>query len=275
MPLQGSRSKAAGKSVSSEASSSSKRRAHHQINPSMSSSVISTPSKSTRRTIQRIYDISRDVFAAATPGFVPLPSDVESLSGFLDNLTLQDIGLNATMPHFIANPQVNPKVTYLPIADTPTLSMGVFCFPQSAEIPLHDHPGMTVFSKILLGSMYIKSYDWVITAPACEQITRMPNGARLAKLHTDAIFDATSKTVVLYPEDGGNLHCFNAMSPCAVLNVMGPPYSLKEGRDCSYFSSEVASAGAGGDGQYAWLNEVPCTIEMKVARMHMRPNIRV
>ncbi|CAO2165349.1 unnamed protein product [Urochloa humidicola] len=149
MPLQGSKSKAASKSVSSDASSSSKRRPRHQINPSASSSVISTPSKSTTRIIQRICDISRDVFAAATPGFVPLSSDVTRLSGFLDSLTLQeDIGLNATMPHFVANPQGNPKVTYLPIANTPTLSMGVFCFPQSAVIPLHDHPGMTVFSKI-------------------------------------------------------------------------------------------------------------------------------
>ncbi|CAO2183533.1 unnamed protein product [Urochloa humidicola] len=275
MPLQGSRSKAAGKSVSSDASSSSKRRPHRQINPSVTSSVISTPSKSTTRTIQRIYDISRDVFADATPGFMPLPSDVARLSGFLDSLTLQDVGLNATMPHFVANPQGNPKVTYVPITNTPTLSMGVFCFPQSAVIPLHDHPGMTVFSKILLGSMYIKSYDWVIAPSASNQITRMPNGVRLAKLHTDAIFDTTSKTVVLYPEDGGNLHCFNVMSPCVVLDVMGPPYSLEEGRDCSYFSSEVASAGASGDGQYAWLNEVPCTTEMKVARMRMRPNIRV
>lgn len=59
-------------------------------------------------------------------------------------------------------------------------------------------------------------------------------GARLAKMKTDAIFDASSETVVLYPEDGGNLHCLTAMSPCAMLDVMGPPYS--EGRDCSYFS---------------------------------------
>jgi hypothetical protein len=48
-------------------------------------------------------------------------------------------------------------------------------------------------------------------------------GSRLAKVNTDAVFDASSDTVVLYPENGGNLHCFTALTPCAVLDVMAPP----------------------------------------------------
>ncbi|GJM96060.1 hypothetical protein PR202_ga12866 [Eleusine coracana subsp. coracana] len=33
--------------------------------------------------------------------------------------------------------------------------------PTGGVMPLHDHPGMTVFTKLLVGSAYIESCDWV------------------------------------------------------------------------------------------------------------------
>ncbi|KAG6532879.1 hypothetical protein ZIOFF_006738 [Zingiber officinale] len=152
----------------------------------------------------------------------------------------------------------------------------IFCLPTSSVIPLHDHPGMTVLSKVLYGSLHVKSYDWV--EPPCMALSseKLP-GVRLAKLHMDTVLSAPCPTAILYPRSGGNLHCFTSVASCAVLDVLAPPYSEETGRCCTYyrdlpyssFTAERRNVVNENEDDYAWLEAIsdsPVDIYMRTGR---------
>ncbi|XP_057820379.1 plant cysteine oxidase 4 isoform X2 [Cryptomeria japonica] len=115
----------------------------------------------------------------------------------------------------------SPRVTYVHLHECDSFSMGIFCLPKSAVIPLHDHPGMTVFSKVLYGSMHVSAYDWYDQ----HKDTQHFGGMKLAKPKVDTIYNESSGSTVLYPARAGNIHCFTALTSCAVLDILSPPYA--------------------------------------------------
>lgn len=210
--------------------------------------------------VQKLYDTCKDVFANGGPDIVPSPYHVQKLRALLDGMKLVDVGLTQDMPYFRKLERNGvPFITYLHVYECSKFSIGIFCLPPAGIIPLHNHPGMTVFSKLLFGSIHIKSYDWVTEAPEISKENLKPSlnqpaGTRLAMVNTDAVFTAPCKTSILYPAAGGNMHCFTALTSCAVLDVLGPPYSDPEGRDCIYYR-DVPCANFSGDMVVVPVNE--------------------
>lgn len=210
--------------------------------------------------VQRLYETCKEVFENGGPGIVPPPEDIERVRAVLDEMKPENVGLKPEMSYFRTQLARNtPPITYLHLYESDKFSMGIFCLPPSGVIPLHNHPGMTVFSKLLFGTMHIKSYDWVDDAqsstsadpnplessaddaqrntsddPNPSEIVAAP-AVRLAKIKVDSNFTAPCNPSILYPADGGNMHCFTAVTACAVLDVLGPPYSDPDGRHCTYY----------------------------------------
>ncbi|XP_074590687.1 plant cysteine oxidase 2-like [Curcuma longa] len=221
--------------------------------------------------IQRLFLACKAVFKGL--GTVPEPADVQKLQLLLDKMGPEDVGLSTDIVFFGEEDHISKRtsrITYATIYNCDNFSMCMFFVPRAAVIPLHDHPGMTVFSKLLLGSMHIKSYDWLDpdTSSNCTSSDRL----RAAELIVDSDFTAPCNASVLYPTTGGNIHAFTAITPCVVLDVLGPPYSKEDGRDITYYRdypniSSFASAAdrnGEGDSRVGWLEEVDICKDLKM-----------
>jgi len=126
--------------------------------------------------------------------------------------------------------------TYLGIVENDEYAIAAFVLAPHAKIPLHDHPGMTVLSSVISGSMRVTSFDV---------------GADGKARRSSSIMTSADGPAALYPHQN-NVHEFRAGADGAcVLDVIVPPYDEDSGRACHYFE-----AAAIGDGVFR-LREIP------------------
>ena len=118
--------------------------------------------------------------------------------------------------------------TYLGIVENDEYAIAAFILEPHAKIPLHDHPGMTVLSRVVRGSLRVTSFDVGADGKARRSISLMTSADGPA-----ALFPSVN-----------NVHEFQAGAGGAVvLDVIVPPYDEDAGRACHYF--EVVDVGGG------------------------------
>ncbi|CAL4926479.1 unnamed protein product [Urochloa decumbens] len=229
--------------------------------------------------LQRLLDACRDVFTKGSPT-PPTSIVVPFMRRLMDKIGPHDVGLMDDLNYFhsmnAAGCQNPPIITSKTIYNCSNFMIAVFFLPLRAVMPLHDHPGMTVFSKLLIGSVRVEAYDWVRP-----RVSSRGSAAMLAEKVLDRNVTAASDAWVLFPDTGGNMHRFvvGEEEHCAFLDVLTPPYSLAEQRTCTYYKDipydelDTCAASSGlteaqRRRQLAWLQEVP---QPKDLRMYNLP----
>jgi len=104
--------------------------------------------------------------------------------------------------------------------------MGLFFLPRGEQIPLHDHPHIHVWMRVLCGQLRATSFTW--------------ENRPFARRSGDAVLDADSPVWAVLPEQD-NLHELTALSDVAFLDVLRPPYI--DGRVCTYYEAAPAQGG--------------------------------
>uniref|UniRef100_A0A1D2A7X5 cysteine dioxygenase n=1 Tax=Auxenochlorella protothecoides TaxID=3075 RepID=A0A1D2A7X5_AUXPR len=198
------------------------------------------------RTLQSVFDLARVTFAN---GRNPTEGQLQLLRRALARVQLDELGLSsdACLPIDQAMPGAAQPIRYLHIFEDGEVSLGIFCLPKGACIPLHNHPGMTVFSRALLGRVHVLSFDWAEahTDAMAGTVEGPAAPAREARRVLDCVMGSGDDPALLQPTSGGNIHQFTAVTDCAVLDLLTPPYSLDDGRDCTYYHVEGPGSGDG------------------------------
>lgn len=235
--------------------------------------------------VEQLYDRCEAVLGVLPVDTAATQSEVDAIAPFLDAITPADLRINPpgrtdnALGRLLGGGGGRPSngqylpLEYLRLHDSALFTMGVFCFPEHGVIPLHDHPGMTVVSKLVYGRVRVRSFDWVeADGNGSDEMTSHYDGnikkslPRLARLVADRETQAPTAPLALFPHNA-NVHTFHAITPCALLDVLSPPYAVGGGRDCHYFK-EVKCGPNGeacGEGE-AWLLEITCPDTFMVNR---------
>ncbi|XP_052227270.1 2-aminoethanethiol dioxygenase-like isoform X1 [Dreissena polymorpha] len=187
---------------------------------------------------------------------VPIPTeDLLELGSLFNQITKEELNLSPDILHERVPGPKDPPVTYMKIIDNNVMTVSVFILRKGSRLPLHDHPGMYGFLKVIHGSVTIDTYS-----PLDQSHFNMPV-ASLQNLHqrfgrkipafptrfeNTRTFSAKDDCAILTPE-GRNIHEIYAESgTAAFLDILAPPYCTErfsqDGfRPCTYYKEVEAS----------------------------------
>eukprot|EP00288_Rhodomonas_lens_P017516 CAMPEP_0177695680 /NCGR_PEP_ID=MMETSP0484_2-20121128/3584_1 /TAXON_ID=354590 /ORGANISM="Rhodomonas lens, Strain RHODO" /LENGTH=275 /DNA_ID=CAMNT_0019206617 /DNA_START=206 /DNA_END=1033 /DNA_ORIENTATION=- len=165
------------------------------------------------------------------------PEEIEGVSMLVDDLTPTELG--------VPEPQSKAfkTIEYTEVFAGEHLTICIFKLPAGAQLPMHDHPQMTVWSKVLWGEMAVHAYDLAPVRGMMGGVRRGRAPSQVSVRRDGEVWGAASGVQVTEP-DKGNIHQFTAVTPCCFLDVLAPPYNFQDGRPCTYYQVDPQADGS-------------------------------
>ena len=123
------------------------------------------------------------------------------------------------------------RLLALPVADhghreavfttSPSFHASVFALDKGETIPLHDHPGLDVISKVLRGVIRVRTYEWI-------------DASSLVARECGEVVLGENEGAIVLRKSPGTLHTITAIEATAFLDLFAPYYDEVE-RPCSYY----------------------------------------
>jgi len=153
----------------------------------------------------------------------PPVETLDELARILDTTVAEDFG--------IVPQDVGGLIRFQDVFDCPEMNLVIFLLPKGSKLPLHDHPDMHVFGRLLFGRLRATSYD---IGEEGEATLALPGARRILSRH-EVVHGPHPVTYSLAPHRG-NLHELEAIDDVAFFDVLFPPYDFAAGRDCNYYT---------------------------------------
>jgi hypothetical protein len=193
--------------------------------------MVEFKSPNVRAIIQSTQDFWR-VCDETNLGAFEDPSAYPEFQQFKDSLNKVSFDDFFIEPEFRTKILSKDEVEYLDVFKNDHIHVMAIFLPPKAVYPIHDHPQMLGFSKILKGQALIIHYDIIDK----EMFYKKISGLKFCELLATQV----EKTLLrdndidsIYP-DKGNLHSIEAVHRTVILDVMFNYYDDSE-RHCSFF----------------------------------------
>lgn len=188
--------------------------------------------------IQEIYESLATIPSQVLEQTVTCPTkcmNIHQCLNLMNLVNLDDVGFTVQdLDHVDESFKAN-------IATNNNFQIDLILIPKGASLPLHDHPDSTVLSKVIKGTVNVKSYS-LLKSDYKEGILK--NGALAARQEMNTLKTDLDSSWYLSPTDG-NVHQVIAETPCVILDCTIKPYTTKRSSSC--YSVETDSE------QKSWL----------------------